>query len=187
MRIQDGVRWAFALVVATCLACGGQAIGSPEPGGGGGSGGSGGGGSAGAGGSGGSGGGGGVPTCGAIEIIPPVITVKTWSDSSECDPKFRVVEGGGASLADLSATRCPSNVAGCPADATEQSCTFVLFGMGLNTVGTDDPITVQVTESGFEPGIIKGVATGSGGCVSGPPATNSVVTLGPLPLDAGAD
>ena len=132
--------------------------------------------------------GGPVEDCGAIELLPPAITVKTSDGSSSCDPTFTVASGDAGQTTDagvLSAIRCPSDVTGgCPSSATEASCTFIL--LDVDNFGSDS-LTVEVSEPGFEPVDVDGVESGESGCVPTTPATENVVTLSPAPLDAGGD
>jgi hypothetical protein len=124
------------------------------------------------------------PMCGAIELIPPAITVKTESGSSTCDPTFTLV-GADASPSTLSVTRCPSDVAGCPTGTTKESCTFVLFGFAGGSIDSGGTYTVAVSEPGYETTVVKDVFSGTGGCVDQPtPASYSQVTLWPG-IDAG--
>jgi hypothetical protein len=101
--------------------------------------------------------------CGAILLLPPIVTVAADDDGSPiCDATFTVLTGpdGGASTKSAAASVCGSNVS-CPNDSQDAGppvCRFQLFGLVAFPV---ESYGVQVSRAGFEPVTIT-VTTGAG-------------------------
>jgi hypothetical protein len=134
--------------------------------------------------------------CGAIEVLPPSITVLTPPMSAGCDPTFTLVDspdaspapadgGGVATPSRTYPEQCPGAV-GCPPPTGDgaATCQFVLEGL---TFGGPGPFTIEVSEPGLAPVVVTDVETGVTGCVPTVPASQIQVTLLGLAQDAGAD
>jgi hypothetical protein len=126
--------------------------------------------------------------CGALVILPPLITVENAAGGSiTCDAKFaELTADGGVAPDNLGAASCntaqpPSDCP--PYDGGTSECTYVLLSMANPT-----PVSVQVTQSGFAPGKADGVHSGAGGCGNKPPSDVVVkLTATDGGTDAGGD
>jgi hypothetical protein len=129
--------------------------------------------------------------CGAIELLPPVIIVESASgDSIPCDATFTLLRGsdGGATSdpgLDVVACNSLSLLPSCPPPTNDSgaACTYVVLGLA----GEKDPVTIQVTQSGFDPSVASDVHGGVGGCASPVAPSSTIVKLQPTAGDAGVD
>jgi hypothetical protein len=131
-----------------------------------------------------------VPDCGAIEFIPPVLTVVNAATGSPiCDPTF-AIDSSDAGASDVAAVDCSGGTpyGGCPAppsDGGVAPCQYALLGLsGQFGLGTSS-FTIDVSKSGFQSVTVPDVVTGVGGCVAFQAASQVTVKLTPL-VDSGA-
>jgi hypothetical protein len=128
--------------------------------------------------------------CGAIEILPPVVTV-AYADTTSpvCDPTFTVVDWpDGGSMAPLDGMPYACGVTtdfgcpGAPADGGASPCAYALVGLARIQTST---YGLQVSQAGYAPAVLS-VMSGVGGCVPAVDASHTTVTLHPL-SDASTD
>jgi hypothetical protein len=123
---------------------------------------------------------GGHYNCGAIEVLPPNVTVLNATTGAPiCDATFTVVGWDAGAVPDTGAALCDGTFAGCPAapsDGGTAPCSFALLGLdGADQHATFD---VQVSETGFAPTVVP-VKLGFGGCAPYTAASQVTVSLTP--------
>jgi hypothetical protein len=128
----------------------------------------------------------GPPMCGAVGISPATITVVSAEGGAiPCDATIMIVgssDGGGTTLCGGDAgNTCLTSVQ----DGGSPACTYSV--LVTTSVGEATPVTVEVSQPGFQSTQVSGVVDGLIGCVSNPtPASQSTVTLEPL-ADGGPE
>lgn len=122
--------------------------------------------------------------CGAIETLPPIVTV-VYADTASpvCNPTFTVVDWpDGGSMAPLDGMPYACGVTtdfacpGAPADGGASPCAYALLGLARIQAST---FGLQVSQAGYAPAVVS-VMSGVGGCAAEVPASHTTVTLRPL-------
>src|SRR5204863_8093182 len=122
--------------------------------------------------------------CGAIGLLPPIVTV-IYADTASpvCNPTFTILDwpdGGPMAPLDGMPYACGVTTAfacqGAPADGGTSPCAYALVGLARSQAST---YGLQVSQAGYAPAIVS-VMSGVGGCVTEVPASHTTVTLLPL-------
>jgi hypothetical protein len=122
--------------------------------------------------------------CGAIELLPPIVTVvDAVTGAPICDPTFVVdwPDGGSTSGNGMPLACSQSMFAGCPGPPDGGGAAPCAFALAIFDAHN---VSVEVSHAGYENAVVQ-VSSGQGGCVPTVPASHLTVELHPR-ADASA-